>query len=81
MEYVLENEHVRLECMEQAGQMKHFIDKDRNVELLYQGDQGWSGRNPSLFPIVGNTWTKDYKIDGKTYAMKILTNFIDSFWR
>ncbi|WP_273476971.1 aldose 1-epimerase family protein [Faecalicoccus acidiformans] len=70
MEYVLENEHVRLECMEQAGQMKHFIDKDRNVELLYQGDQGWSGRNPSLFPIVGNTWTKDYKIDGKTYAMK-----------
>ena len=70
MEYVLENEHARLECMEQAGQMKHFIDKDRNVELLYQGDQGWSGRNPSLFPIVGNTWTKDYTIDGKTYAMK-----------
>ena len=70
MEYVLENEHARLECMEQAGQMKHIIDKDRNVELLYQGDQGWSGRNPSLFPIVGNTWTKDYTIDGKTYAMK-----------
>lgn len=70
MAYVLENEYCRLECMEEAGQIRHFIDKKNNRELMYQGDQGWSGRNPTLFPIVGNTWTKDYVIDGKTYAMK-----------
>ena len=70
MDYVLENEYIYLECMEDGGQIKHLIDKEKNVELMYQGDQGWSGRNPSLFPLVGNTFTKDYQIDGKTYAMK-----------
>ena len=70
MAFILENEHCRVECIEKSGQIQHFIDKDRNVELMYQGDQGWSGMNPTLFPLVGNTWTKDYQIDGKTYAMK-----------
>ena len=70
MDYVLENEYIYLECMEDGGQIKHLIDKEKNVELMYQGNQGWSGRNPSLFPLVGNTFTKDYQIDGKTYAMK-----------
>lgn len=70
MSFVLENEYIYLECMEDGGQIKHLLDKEKNVELMYQGDQGWSGRNPSLFPLVGNTYTKDYQIDGKTYAMK-----------
>lgn len=70
MAFILENEHCRVECIEKSGQIQHFIDKDRNVELMYQGDQGWSGMNPTLFPLVGNTWTKEYQIDGKTYAMK-----------
>lgn len=70
MAYVLENEQCRVECIERAGQIQHFLDKDRQVEIMYQGDQGWSGLNPTLFPIVGNTWTKDYKINGQTYAMK-----------
>ena len=46
------------------------VKKSTGCETLYQGDQGWSGRNPSLFPMVGNTYTKDYEIDGKKYAMK-----------
>ncbi len=70
MDYILENEYIRLECMEDGGQIKHLFDKEKNIELMYQGDQGWSGRNPSLFPIVGNTYSKEYQIDGKTYAMK-----------
>lgn len=70
MTLVLENEHCRVTFMERAGQIEHFIDKDKDVELMYQGDQGWSGRNPTLFPIVGNTWSKDYTIQHKTYAMK-----------
>lgn len=70
MAFVLENEHCRVEFIERAGQIQHFRDKDKNVELMYQGDQGWSGQNPTLFPIVGNTWTKTYTIHEKTYAMK-----------
>lgn len=70
MAYVLENDVLKLECVENGGEMQHLIKKATNQEYLYQGDQGWSGKNPSLFPLVGNTYTKDYEIDGKSYAMK-----------
>lgn len=70
MPLTLENEFCRLEVTEKAAEITSFFDKERNVEVMYQGDEGWSGRNPSLFPIVGNTYTKDYEIDGKKYAMK-----------
>ena len=49
--YVLENEFCRLECIEDGGQIQHFIDKENDVELMYQGDQGWSGKNPTLLEI------------------------------
>lgn len=70
MPYVLENEYCSLEVVKEAAEITHFIDKERNLEIMYQGDEGWSGRNPSLFPIVGNTYSKDYEINGKKYAMK-----------
>ena len=70
MAYILENGVLKLECTEKGGEMLHLVKKSTNHETLYQGDQGWSGRNPSLFPMVGNTYTKDYEIDGKKYAMK-----------
>lgn len=70
MAYILENDVLKLECTEKGGEMLHLVKKSTNHETLYQGDQGWSGRNPSLFPMVGNTYTKDYEIDGKKYAMK-----------
>lgn len=70
MTFNLENESIYLECIEQGGQILHLVDKERQVEVMYQGDQGWSGRNPTLFPLVGNTYTNDYVIDGKRYAMK-----------
>ena len=45
--------------------------KKKNVEVMWQGSADhWKGKNPTLWPIVGNTYTKDYVIDGKTYAMK-----------
>lgn len=71
MKPVLENEFLRLQATDKAGEMLSLIDKESGTEMLYQGDQGWSGRNPSLFPMVGSTWKQGtYEIDGKTYAMK-----------
>ena len=29
-----------------------------------------SSDNPALFPMIGNTYTKDYEVNGKKYAMK-----------
>ena len=67
----LENERMVLVTNNPAGQMFSLFDKKNQQELLYQADQGWSGRNPSLFPMIGQTW-KDgtYQWNGKTYQMK-----------
>ncbi len=70
MAYILENDILKLECVADGGEMQHLIKKSNDQEILYQGDQAWSGKNPSLFPIVGSTYSKDYQIDGKTYSMK-----------
>lgn len=67
----IENERIALTTDNPAGQMFSLIDKTNGEEILYQADEGWSGRNPSLFPMVGSTW-KDgsYEWNGETYAMK-----------
>ena len=79
MAYILENNVLKLECTEKGGEMLHLVKKSTNRETLYQGDQGWSGRNPSLFPMVGNTYTKDYEIDGKKYF--ILFTYVDDDYK
>ena len=57
--------------MEKGGEIYSFTDKQTGLQYMWQGDNdNWGGKNPSLFPIIGNTYTKDYQIDGKTYAMK-----------
>ena len=51
--------------------MTSFLDKETGLQYLWQGDPAyWSGKNPTLFPMIGNTYTKDYEIEGKKYAMK-----------
>ena len=50
MAYILENDVLKLECAGKGGEMLHLVKKSTDHETLYQGDQGWSGRNPSLFP-------------------------------
>ena len=39
-------------------------------EIMWQGDpKYWSGKNPTLFPQVGNMWAKEYYAKGKKYKM------------
>lgn len=65
----LENEFMKVTFKAEGGEIASWIDKKTGKEVIYQGNQGWSGQNPTLFPIVGNTFTKTYEIDGKTYQM------------
>ena len=66
----IENEFAVVEVSTKAAEITSFYDKEKNIEHMWQGDPAfWSGRNPILFPIVGNTWSKEYQIDGKTYKM------------
>lgn len=68
---IIENEKFRLEVVEKGGEIQSFFDKENQLEYMWQGDAAyWGGKNPSLFPMVSNTWTKDYEWQGKRYAMK-----------
>lgn len=68
---ILENEWLRLKVQPQGGEISSLLYKKKNLEVMWQGDENhWKGKNPTLFPIVGNTWSQDYQIGGKTYAMK-----------
>lgn len=67
----IENHRYEVRFTTQGGEIQSFTDKQTGIQYMWQGDETyWSGKNPSLFPIVGNTYTKNYEIDGKTYAMK-----------
>jgi len=53
-----------------GAEIMSFKKSDADIEHMWQGDpKYWQGRNPILFPIVGNTYSKDYMIDGVVYAM------------
>lgn len=67
----LENERYEVTFCEAGGEIASFTDKQTNIQYMWQGDAAyWSGKNPGLFPLVGNTYSGSYEIDGKTYAMK-----------
>ena len=67
----LENERYLVTFTTKGGEIESFTDKQTGIQYMYQGDTPyWGGSNPTLFPIVGSTFTKDYEIDGKKYAMK-----------
>ncbi len=67
----LENERYAATFTTQGGEIASFLDKQTGIQYMYQGDTPyWGGKNPTLFPMVGSTYTKDYTIEGKTYAMK-----------
>ena len=65
----LENERYVATFTTKGGEIESFTDKQTGIQYMYQGDTPyWGGSNPTLFPIVGSTFTKDYEIDGKKYC-------------
>lgn len=69
--FKLENNFASVEVSEQAAEVVSFFNKENNKEYMWKGDpKYWSGRNPILFPIVGNTYNKKYTLYGKEYAFK-----------
>ncbi|MGI6607383.1 MAG: aldose 1-epimerase family protein [Erysipelotrichaceae bacterium] len=64
----IENGIIELEIIEKGGEIQSLLFDGK--EVMWQGDpKHWKGKNPTLFPIVGNTYSKTYQIDGKTYSM------------
>lgn len=66
--FKMENELASVVIDEHASEIHSFKDKATGIEYMWQGDpKYWSGRNPTLFPMVGSTWDKKLHIDGKEY--------------
>lgn len=54
----------------EGAQITSFYNKETGLQYMWQGDPNyWSGKNPILFPIIGNTYTGKYTIDNKEYSL------------
>lgn len=67
----IENSRYLVEFCKEGGEISKFLDKESGIQYMYQGDSPyWAGKNPTLFPIVGNTFDGTYEVKGKTYKFK-----------
>ena len=70
MEYILENSEARVVISTKAAEIHSFVAKDNGIEMMWNGNpEYWAGRNPILFPQVGNTYNKTQVFKGKEYHM------------
>lgn len=64
------NKYIVTFCKE-GGEIASFTNKETGMQYMYQGDsEYWSGKNPTLFPIIGNTYDGSYEINGNRYQFK-----------
>ena len=72
----LTNNRYEVTFTAKGGEIKSFTDLETGIQYMWQGHPDyWTGKNPGLFPLVGNTLDGTYEMDGKTYAMKITVWF------
>jgi len=65
----LDNGILKLELTNKGGEMSSLTYK--GLDILYKGDGPyWSGKNPTLFPMISSPNTKQYTLDGITYPCK-----------
>lgn len=65
----LDNGILKLELMNKGGEMASLTYK--GYDVLYKGDgQYWTGKNPTLFPMISSPAAKQYIYDGKTYPCR-----------
>lgn len=66
---ILNNSKLTLELTEKGGEMARLTYKGKDI--LYRGDGPyWSGKNPTLFPMISSPNTKQYTLNGITYPCR-----------
>lgn len=66
---ILDNGILKLELCNKGGEMASLTYK--GLDVLYKGDgQYWSGKNPTLFPMISSPNSKKYILDGKEYPCR-----------
>lgn len=67
----IENEKLSLTVDQVGGSLVSVFDKERNKELLWQGNpEFWKFQDVVIFPLIGNP-EGGYDVDGKTYSFRI----------
>lgn len=67
---ILENKGYSIEVDSKGAELKSFIKKDENQEIIWQGDEAyWKRSSPTLFPFIGAVKNNHYYLDGKEYPM------------
>ncbi len=70
MAKVLENERLLIEVEERGSQLVRIFDKKNNREVLWNADPAfWPKHSPLLFPMIGASYEKKYRINGREYDM------------
>lgn len=70
MDYVLENEDLKVIISSHGAELQSVYDKKAQKEYLWQGDATiWGRRAPVLFPIVGRLKEGKYKYQDTEYMM------------
>lgn len=71
MEYIIENEHLKVTVTTNGAQIKSVIRKEDGVEHIWQADpKVWAYHTPILFPHTGRLKNGTLTVDGKDYESK-----------
>ncbi|MBR5268786.1 MAG: aldose 1-epimerase family protein, partial [Lachnospiraceae bacterium] len=69
MQFELKKGSVKGIVETRGGELVSFKNKE-GKEYIWSGDPAyWTGRNPNLFPVVGNLKEGKVEINGKQYEM------------
>lgn len=67
----LQNEFLKVEISSMGAQLTSIFNKLNKVEHLWQGDPSvWPFHAPNLFPVVGECYNKEIKVDGRVFPME-----------
>lgn len=70
MNYIIENEAVKITVADLGAELMSLVLKKDNTEYLWQGDEKyWAGRATNLFPICGRLTDGKYTYQGREYEM------------
>ena len=70
MQYILENDVLRITVNSFGAELKSVFHKNEEKEYMWQADPKFWGRtSPVLFPFVGSLKNKEYFVKGTAYPM------------
>ncbi len=74
--HVLENDRLTVRVSDDGAELFGVFDKESGAERIWNTDPAvWNRHAPILFPFVGRIAGNEYRVGGKSYAMKTQHGF------